>query len=123
MVLQSSRSPWVQSNGKSERLTSCESRTISNLPSPEEGVLHSIHTSQRKVEQPVLGSLVPILPIVPECAIRVGGRISLNALQVEAAIIDAVTVFSSKSDTEGGLAWKKLVSLREGDKITTYLSV
>jgi hypothetical protein len=83
---------------------------ISDLPSPEERILESIHASQRKVEQPILGILVPILPSVPECTVWVRGRIGLDALQVEATIIDAITVFSGNSNTEGGLAGKKPVS-------------
>lgn len=84
-----------------------------DLPSPEERILKSIHASQRKVEQPILGSLIPILPGVPECTIRVCGSIRLNALQVEAAIVNSVTVLSGNCDTEGDLTGKNLSISRQ----------
>ena len=79
---------------------------FSDLPSPEERIFKSIHASQRKVEQSILGSLVPVLPVIPERAIRVRGGIRFNTPQVEATIVVTVAVFSSKSDTETGLAGK-----------------
>ena len=96
----------------------------SDLPSPEERVFKGIHTGQSKVEQPILGRLVPILPVVPECTIGVRRRVRLDALQVETAIVEAVTVFSSNSDTEGGLTGKKVMSFStESERLLAYLSV
>jgi hypothetical protein len=80
---------------------------FSDLPSPEERILKRIHASQRKVEQPILGTLVPILPGVPGCTIGVRGGIRLDTLQVEAAIVETVAVLSSNSDTETNLTKKK----------------
>ena len=75
-----------------------------DLPSPEEGIFESIHTGQRKAEQPVPGTLIPTLPLVPEPTIRVRGGIRFNATQVEAAVVKTIAVFTGKSDTELSLA-------------------
>jgi len=77
---------------------------FSDLPSPEERIYESIHTGQREAEQSVLGSLVPTLPVIPGRAIRVRRGISLDALQVEATVVEAIAVFSGEADTESGLA-------------------
>ena len=91
---------------------------FSDLPSPEERILESIHTSQRKVVHSILGTLVPMLPIVPERAIGVRGGIRFDTPQVEATIVVTVTVFSGKSDSKGGLAGKSWsTSWQRNDKL------
>ena len=89
-----------------ERVTVCNYVRFSDLPSPEERIHEGIHAGQRKVEQSILGALVPILPVIPERAIWVRRGIGLDALQVEAAVVDAVAIFSSNGDTELGLPCK-----------------
>ena len=84
---------------------------FSDLPSPEERILKSVHASQGKVEQSSLGILVPVLPSVPECAIRVQGRVSRDTVQVETTIVDTIAVFSANGDTELGLTEKKSIKL------------
>lgn len=79
---------------------------LSDLPSPEERIFERIHTSQRKTEQSIPGSLIPILPVVPERTIGVRRGIWFDTPQVEATVIVTVAVFSSNSDTEIGLAGK-----------------
>ena len=77
---------------------------FSDLPSPEERIYESIHTSQSEAEQPILGSLIPTRPVIPERAIRVRSGSSLDAYQVEPTVIETVAVFSGDTDTESGLA-------------------
>jgi len=96
--------------GRSEPVTCPRLVCFPDLPSPEEGIYESIHASQRETEQPILGSLIPTLPVIPGRAIRVCSRGRLGAYQVEATVIEAITVFSSDSDTKSGLAWKKIVN-------------
>ena len=92
---------------------------FSDLPSPEERILKSVHASQRKVEQSSLGILVPVLPSVPECAIRVQGRVGRDTVQVETTIVDTVAVFSANGNTELGLTEKKSIKLwTKNDKLT-----
>ena len=90
---------------------------FSDLPSPEEWILESIHAGQRKVEQSILGSLVPILPVVPERAIGVVGGVRLDAGHIEAAVVDTVAVFSGDSDTEGSLPWKIRSASRQRNEV------
>ena len=78
----------------------------SHLPVPEERIRESIHTGQCIVEQSVFGTLIPALPGVPERAVRFHSRIRLDALQVEATVVDAVAIFSGETDTEACLARK-----------------
>ena len=77
---------------------------FSDLPSPEEWDLESIHTGQRKVAQSILGGLVPILPVIPERAVRVRRGISLDAPQVEATVVETIAIFSGESYTKVSLA-------------------
>lgn len=91
---------------RSESATFYDYVRFSDLPSPEERIYKSIHASQRIVEQSILGSLVPVLPVIPERAIWVRRGIRLNTPQVEATIVVTVAVFSGESDTETGLARK-----------------
>lgn len=79
---------------------------LSNLPVPEEGVFESVHTSQGKVEQPILGSLIPTLPVIPELAVGVRRGIRLGAHQIEAAVVEAIAILSGDGDTEVGLTGK-----------------
>ena len=101
MELECCRSKWARSG---ETIRTCGAvyghMRFSYLPSPEEWVPKSIHTGQRKVEQSVLGTLVPILPVIPECAIGVQCGIRLDTLHVEATVVEAVAVFSGNGDTE-----------------------
>ena len=103
---------------RSGRVTVCGHVRFPDLPSPEERIFESIHTSQRKVEQSVLGTLVPILPVIPERAIGVVGSVRLDAIQIETAIVDAVAVLSGNGDTEGSLPCKSWsISLQRNDKL------
>ena len=78
---------------------------LSDLPSPEERIYECIHASQREAEQPILGSLIPALPVIPGRAIRVRSGSSHGALQIETTIIEAIAILSGDTDTECGLAW------------------
>lgn len=89
---------------------------FSDLPSPEERINKGIHTGQRDVVQSILGSLVPILPVIPERAIRVRRGIRFDTPQVEATIVETVAVFSGESDTEVGLAGKIRSNSRQKKK-------
>ena len=77
------------------------------LPSPEERILEGIHASQRKIEQSILYSLVPIPPVVPEWTIRVRGSVWLDAPHVETTIVDGIAIFPRNGDTKARLAKKK----------------
>ena len=79
-------------------------RVLSDLPSPEERIHESIHASQREAEQPIFGSLIPTLPVIPGRTIRVCRGIWFGAYQIETTVIEAVAVFSGDTDTESGLA-------------------
>ena len=106
----------------SEPETVYGSAHFSDLPSPEEGIFESVHAGQRKVEQPVLGTLIPMLPVVPEPAVGVCRGIRLDTTQVEAAVVEAITVLSGKSDTETRLTRQSPSTSRTNrEAMTAYM--
>ena len=98
----------------------------SDLPGPEERVFSGIHASQREVEQPILGILIPILPVIPKSTVGIIGSIRFDPPQVKATIIDAGTVFPGNSNTEAGLAGKKVIqtlSKESEGRVVAYLTI